>query len=153
MDIQTVYGAFVDYFGDIQFKRIKQDQGYDIYACKTRTGLLYIHYIYVIAQSRPHYKDYMTLNALDWDSLQTRKTEDVLSVPDNTYLIDDKKKQALPDTLNIKDRQKEFSSYITPLPISIKILHDPKRKTVYQYPDSMKLYQAIETYDCIIELL
>jgi hypothetical protein len=153
MDINTVYGAFVDYFGDIQLKRTKQENGYDIYTCKTRSGLLYTHYIYVITQTKPYNKEYMTLNSLDWVCLQTRKTEEYLSVPDNTYLIDEHKKQALPDILTVKDRQKEFSSYLAPLPINIKLLHDPKRKTIYQYPDSIKLYQAIETYDCIIELL
>jgi len=153
MEYEQTYGAFVDYFGDIPLKKIKTVDGYTIYACKTLSGLVMNRYIYVIVKQTPFEKEYTTLAKLDWKSIQTRSTEDHLIVPEVHYTVNEEKKQMLNDKLNMIERKNDRTEYRTSLPVEIILLHDAKKKNSLQYPDSCLFYQAIETYNCCVNLL
>lgn len=148
----SVYGAFVDYFGDVQLKMYKKDAGYTIYGCKLKTSLFLNRYIFVIVPTVGLQPEDTSLNQLDWISFQTRTTEEFYRLPEINLTTGNK--SSLSDVLDVLERTKTTSSYITPtLPIRIKLMHDPKKNNTLQYPDQCKLYQALETFRCVVEML
>ena len=153
---EDLYGAFVDYYGNLPFKKLKQEQGYAIYAHSVGSGLSENRYIFIVVPQgiRP-LPETVNLNSVDWLSFQTRSTLDHHpNIPNSQLLLTEQRKNALPDLINCVERTKEQSRYFTnELPINITLVHDRKKNNTLQYPDKCKLYQALETYNCVIELL
>ena len=153
-DKETVYGAIIDYYGDINMRLIKNQDGWGIYAAKISSGLNLQRYIFVVVPSRLVRLQETNLNNLDWVSFQTRLTDEVYQVPTHNILLDNKRKKALEDRISVLERVKGETHYIThTLPIKIRLLHDPKKNNHLQYPDTLLLYQALETYRCVLEML
>lgn len=151
---ETVYGAFVDYFGDIALKLIKNEGGWAVYAAKVHSGLNLNRYIFVISPAQQAYSEQVKLNDLDWVSFQTRTTDDVHQVPTHHLYLNDDRKKALPDVVTVTNRTADETIYITnSLPIRVRLMHDPKKKNHLQYPDKAKLYQALDTFNCVVDLL
>ena len=151
---ENVYGAFVDYYGDLALRLIKNEDGWAVYAAKVYSGLNQNRYIFVIVPSRMVRNQEATLDQLDWISFQTRTTEDVYNVPQHNVFLDDARKKLMSDRIAVIERVQDETHYVTnDLPIKIRLLHDPKKNNHLQYPDEARLYQALETYRCVIELL
>lgn len=151
---ETVYGAFVDYYGDLTVQLIKNDNGWLVYAARINSGLNQYRYIFVIVHERQGRGSNTTLDQLDWICFQTRNTDELYHVPLHNLYLDNDKKEKLNDIINVLERTKDETIYVTDeLPIKIKLLHDPRKKNHLQYPDTARLYQALETYNCVIELL
>ena len=149
-----VYGALVDYWGDLKMEQIKNTDGWIVYAAKITSGLIQPRYLFAVVPASAGRGQTTSLNNLDWISLQTRTTDDYYNVPAHAFMITEEKKRALSDEISVIDRTKTETMYQTySLPIKIKLLHDPRKNNSLQYPDSLKLYQALETYRCVIELL
>lgn len=148
---ETVYGAFVDYFGDIKLSLIKNENGWSIYGARVHSNLNETRYIFAITHG--FRQNEVTLNNLDWVSLQTRTSDENHNVPTHTLYLTPQRKELLNDKLTVVNRTNEQTEYITNLPIKVRLLHDPKKKNYLQYPDTTLMYNAIETYRCIIELL
>lgn len=153
---EVVYGAFVDFYGDISLNLIKIENNWAVYACRVHSGLGFMNrYLFAIV---PTYyatpPDTMTLNNLDWVSFQTRTTEEVYNVPTHQLYLSPQKKQVLSDKIKSIDRNQNSVSYVTEsLPIKLQLIRDNKRKSAEYYPDQCLIYQALETYHCIVELL
>lgn len=151
---EIVYGAFVDYYGDIGMKQIKNENGWAVYATRVSSGLNQQRYIFAIVPARLSPGPETTLNQLDWVSLQARTTEDHHNVPSFSFFLDEQKKSALGDVIKCVDRTREETFYVTDnLPIKIRLLHDPKKNNFLQYPDQTTLYGALNTFRCVIEML
>ncbi|KKL18564.1 hypothetical protein LCGC14_2474240 [marine sediment metagenome] len=151
---ENVYGAFVEYYGDIALELIKNENSWAVYAAKAYSGLNQHRYIFVIVPSRMMRGQKTTLNQLDWVSFQTRTTDDVYQVPTHHLYLDDKRKKMFSDKITAIERISEETHYITDsLPIKIRLLHDPKKKNHLQYPDQAFMYQALDTYRCVVDLL
>jgi hypothetical protein len=150
---ETVYGAFLDYYGDINVQLIKNEDGWAVYATKVTSGLNDARYIFVVVPVFGQPSESETLNNLDWVCFQTRTTGENYQVPSVSLFVDPKRKQALSDKIQVTERTKTETHYTTQLPIKIRLLHDPKKNNQLQYPDQALLYQALETYRCVIELL
>jgi hypothetical protein len=150
----NLYGGFVDYYGDITLSKIKESDGWTVYGAKIKSVTNLNRYIFAVVDSDLYRFPSYSLNDLDWVSFQTRMTDEVFNVPAYDFLLDENKKKALKDKINIIERVDNTSIYVTPnLPIKIKLLHDPRKNNYLQYPDTALLYQALETYRCVIELL
>lgn len=151
---EQVYGAIIDYFGDVPMKLFKDDNGWLVYGVKVQSALNDNRYIFAIVRSNGYKPIDTTLNQLDWVSFQTRTTDELLQVPTFTFLPKVENRQAASDIINVIDRNKDETTYRTvDLPIKIRLLHDPKKNNYLQYPDSAKLYQALDTFRCVIEML
>lgn len=152
---EDVYGAFVDFYGDIKLGYIKNfDGGWAMYGAQVFSGLNLNRYIFVIIQARLARGQEMTLDQMDWVSFQTRTTEDVHKVPTHHLFVNENQKKALPDIITATSRTGEETRYITDsLPIKVQLMHDPKKNNQLQFPDKMRLYQALGTYRCVVELL
>lgn len=151
---EDVYGAFTDYYGDIKMRLIKVNDGWAVYCCKVYSGLNQNRYIFAVVSQHSASADETSLDKLDWVSLQTRTTDEIHQVPTHHLYLDDKRKKTLSDKLSVVDRTKEATNYVTDsLPIKVRLLHDPKKNNYLQYPDKALLYQALDTYRCIVDIL
>ena len=151
---ESVYGAIVDYFGDLKLKLIKDTDGWYIYCAKIASGLNEQRYIYAISYYTPYLQSEMNLNDLDWVNFQTRTSDEILDVPSYNFSLNETKKKMLSDKIKVLNRTENESIYITDnLPIKIKLLHSKKNNNQLQYPDQALLYQALNTFQCIIETL
>lgn len=162
MSVQDVYGAFIDYYGDIELKMIKSEQGYNVYCTRVNSGLSMTRYIFVVSPTpqtnitdiTPIDGETVTLNSLDWVSFQTRTTEEHYNVPSINLYTGKDRSQSLPDMLTFIARDAESTEYrCETLPIKVNLVHDIKKKNIYQFPDRCKLYQALESFSCVVELL
>lgn len=151
---ELVYGAFVDYYGDIKLRLIKNDNNWYIYCAKINSGLNEQRYIYVVVYYTPYLKEEETLDKLDWVCFQTRTSEEILEVPSHNLVVNETRKKMMYDKIKVIDRTKEETFYITDnLPIKIRLLHNKKKNNQLQYPDETLLYQALNTFNCIVDIL
>ena len=154
---EDVYAAFVDYYGDIKLKVVKQEGGgqWTILAAKCQSYLNLNRYIFVVVPTRLVRAETMSLNELDWVSFQTRSIEESYpGVPTLQLHLTDERKKMLPERITVVDRDRDTTFYITDtLPIKIRLLHDPKKNNYLQYPDKAILFQALETFRCVVDLL
>lgn len=154
MRTEDVYGAFVDYFGNLLFAITKQDSAWTVYACKISSGLNLYRYIFVIVQTSNALKQEEYLNDLDWVSFQTRTSDELYSVPTHSLIKSVEKQAMLKDYCKVVDRVRDRTNYNTAtLPIKLYLQHDPKKKNILQYPDDLYLHQALDTFMCIVEIL
>jgi hypothetical protein len=158
--ITDVYGAFIDYYGDISLKKIKSENGYDVYATRVSSGLSLFRYIFVISESNNNNSvtaldgETKTLNSINWISFQTRTTDENHNVPTITLMPSTTRNEKLSDIVRSTERTTNDTKYICDsLPIVLSLIHDLKKKNVYQYPDACKLYQALETFNSVVEIL
>ena len=152
-DNDAVYGAFLDYFGDIKMGKIKVQDGFAIYATKVNSGLTENRYVFAVVPDNQYLTQESTLNSLNWVSLQTRSSDEHYKVPTVTIYINDNMKKALPDILQVVDRDREKTEYVVKtIPIKVTLMHNIKQNNSLQFPDQCKLYQALETYNCVVEL-
>jgi hypothetical protein len=159
MSLADVYGAFVDYYGNIELGLIRSEQGYDIYSSKVSSGLSMNRYIFVVVPSKTQQSytslgsETVYLNDLNWVSFQTRTTDDNYPVPILTHFVNPDKKTKLPDDLNVVNRTTETTEFsCASLPVKVQLMHEIKKNNVYQYPDKCKFYQALETFNCVVEI-
>ena len=151
---EDVYGAFVDYYGDIKLRLIKVENGWAVYCAKAYSGLNLNRYIFVVVPQRLALGEEATLEQLDWVSFQTRTTDDVHPVPTHNLFLDENRKKMMPDKITTVDRTADETHYVTDsLPIKIRLIHDPKKNNYLQFPDQAFMYQALDTYRCVVDLL
>ena len=151
---ESLYGAFVDYFGDLGLTRIKESDGWSVYSARVYSGLNQQRYIFVIVPTQASKGDTTSLNQLDWVSFQTRQSDDQHKVPIHNVYLTDERKKLLPDKITIVNRTKDETIYVTDsLPITVRLLHDQKKNNYLQYPDQATLYQALNTFRCVVDLL
>lgn len=154
VNIELVYGAFVDYYGDIEMRLIKNNPGWNVYAARAHSGLNQNRYLFAIVPAEKSPGPTTTLNQLDWISFQTRTSDDNHNVPVHHLYLDDRRKKVMSDKITAVNRTADKTDYVTDsLPISITLIHDPKKKNHLQYPDQAFLYQALDTYQCVVEML
>lgn len=151
MNTDIVYGAFVDYYGNIPLTLIKQQENLFVYGVKVSSGLLDNKYIFVVSDTflGPN----TNLNNVNWISFQTRTTQDVHQVPEIHHYLTVAKKEMLKDVISFVERDRKKTEYYCELPIKITLIHDLKQQNSQQYPDKCLLFQALETYQCVVEVL
>jgi len=148
----TLYEKFISYYGNVEFTFLKQEQDWLIYAVRIHSFLNLYRYIFiVIPYENIHISNKITLNEAKWISFQTRTSEELFKVPVLYFISNIEQQHYLSDILQITNRNSNESTYMTSLPISVKLLHEEKKNNYLQYPDKLKLYQALETYNCVIE--
>lgn len=151
---EDVYGAFVDFYGDINMRIIKNENGWAVYAAKAFSGLNINRYVFAIVPSRMVRGEEATLDQLDWVSFQTRTTDEIHNVPTHHFYLDDTRKKTFADKITVVDRSVDETFYVTDsLPIKVRLMHDPKKNNYLQFPDQAFMYQALDTYRCVVDIL
>lgn len=152
--VPQIYNVFNDYYGDLAMRLVRYDGEWKLYGSRIESGLNEYRYLYaVVHASEAPFEADTSLSRLRWASLQTRTTDEYHAhLPVHSLTLNDFKKGVLGQTLTVKGRTKEETEYyVEGLPISVKLMHIMKKRNSMQYPDKVLLYQALETYHCVVE--
>lgn len=141
---------FNEYFGNLVFTQVDHKQNYVIYGAgvaamfgggSKRYVLLFVPSIYA-------HKKSARISELHWDNLQTRTFVGSYRLKNQEWVMPRHKDDVL---LKVVDRTEKYSMYKAPnFPFEILLLHDPKKKTKYQYHNTLNLSAAVETFKAII---
>ena len=153
---------FVEMFKDLTFYRIKVDDGYILYAANiyslTDDGLKYV--MLVVPNVPSMSMKTVKIQHVRWISLQTRSLASIqYDIPSQEldYRALDSRYAKEKITLSAISRGASMTNYVCDKTFGDKILtasllHDPKRKTVNQYPDTIDLRHALKTFQCVLKI-
>lgn len=142
------------YFRDIDFIHVPFEEynGYARYVARlngTEAGK--IRYIFVFVKTEP-YSDLprsSRIYELSWSSIQTRLLNEKIKVPTKRWKLP-KDERTMIYAKNRTDEQTVYEDDRGMLPFRISLIHDPKKKTKYQYNNRMTLLGALETFKCVL---
>lgn len=145
--------AFNSYFKDLIFTRVDEKQGFVVYGAGIATGLGggYMHYVLLFVPSHLAFKTQSRINELPWQNLQTRNLTYSYRLKSQPWVMP----RDIPDVLlEVKSRNKQYSTYISDdIPFEILLLHDSKKKTIYQYNNKINLSAAINTFNGVFNYI
>lgn len=138
------------YFSTLVFSRIEEKQGYVIYgACiGSMLGGGSQRYVLAFVPSHLAIKTQARLKELSWENLQTRTLRNSYRMQKQSYRM----QRGLPDVLlQVVKRDDKYSTYSGPehFPFEVLMIHDPRKKTKYQYNNKLMLSSAIESFNAI----
>jgi len=150
-----IHYAIANFYGDLKLGYIKSDQNWVVYGAKISSGLLSeSRYIFAVVDGGDmDFSKYVQLGSIKWSSFQARTTDENHDVPIHSILMTGDRKQLLPEMLSVVERTKEETRYVSSeLPISVRLLHNKKKNNTLQWPDKLRLSQALNTFQCVIDL-
>lgn len=141
-------------FKDLTFTRVDSKAGYYVYAAGISLGGLAIsgnRYAFVYVPMYHECPDKGSIYSLPWVCVSTRLLQDSYPMKKQEF------KCNLPMNhdphCHLVERTKTSTIYNQPENnLEVTLLHDPKKKSIYQYHNKIHLSYAIETYNCIIKL-
>lgn len=138
------------YFKSLVFTRIEEKQGYAIYGAGVNSGISggIGRYVLVFVPSHLAVLSRAKITDLAWTNIQTRELRDSYRLKKQVLKLS----HTLPNIeLHIISRDKKSSTYIADgFPFEIVLLHNPKKKSAYQYNNKMMLSSVLDTYQCVI---
>lgn len=140
-----------EYFKELVFTKVVEDkEGYAIYGAGIHSNIGVDTMRYVLAFVPVVYakKRQSLLKNLMWKNLQTRTLKNSYKLKQQNW----KMPRDVPDfLLSVVERKKECSIYrCNELPFEILLLHNPKKKTEYQYRNKLMLSAAIDIFETLI---
>lgn len=138
-------------FGKLVFTLVEINKnGYDLYAAAVKGQLMGGKKRYVILSvpfdlSAHNQKE--RINNLRWESIQTRTLENSYPLVPQEWIIP----RDFPIIIfGVKNRLPTYSEYFNDeIDTEVLILHDPKKKTIYQFKNNMELVAILETFSAI----
>ena len=138
-----------DYLKDLVFIRVEDKEGYAVYAAKisgllgagkSRYALAFVPI--ALASAKTSF-----IHNLRWQNVQLRTLQYGYRIKRQVW----KPPNDLPDPImEVKSRQQEYSRYLIPgYPFEILLLHNPRKKTVYQYQNKVFISSAIGEFDSL----
>ncbi|AMQ10839.1 hypothetical protein [Brazilian marseillevirus] len=146
---------FNTYFQSLQFYLVEQKAiggiKYSVYAAKISSlladGQRYV-LLFVPSSSTDVAKSHISM--LQWESLQTRILPNNYNIPLQSLNFRTNKQ----DALQVFQRTPTCTYYSSPeLPAEVALLHNPKKRSIEQFPDKLQLSQALQTFSCVVKLL
>jgi hypothetical protein len=140
-----------EYFKDLIFTKVVEDkEGYAIYGAGIHCNIGGDKKRYVLAFVPVTFakKRQSLLKDLMWKNLQTRNLKNSYNLKQQRWSIP----REVPDfLLYVSDRKKEYSVYnCDEIPFEILLLHNPRKKTEYQYHNKLMLSAAIDMFETLI---
>lgn len=159
-NISTLKQNINSAFGHLLFYRVKDDAMYSVFAALIQSflgdGFKYV----MLVVPRVHVqedKKTCSLFEIPWVCLQTRSLSTRYNISDQAIDPRSMDPRYLPEynrlKLVVKNRTSS-STYYTSYDTSIEVtlLSDPKKKSIYQYPDALDVMQALNTFQCILKI-
>jgi hypothetical protein len=147
---EYVYKCFVDHYNDPIMSKIKDDEHFSVYACKT-TCMLINKCRYLIATVKKDAYQLGTrfnLSEIEWINFQTRVLEGKYDVP--VHYFEPSTKHPMNSEIKESTKNEKISSYNCDfLEIKVYLLHT-KGNSLWEYARIGKLCNALETYQTII---
>lgn len=145
------------YFNNLDFTKFEVNETYTSYICAVRTydQTSKQKYVTVYVLNKDAKLDSAKLKQLRWFSVITT---DMLNLSRNVPLFQFYKSQKDADVskdkvLHMIDRDYLKSVYKfsgRQIPLTVTLLHNEKKKTSFQFPETLTLHQALDTYKCIV---
>ena len=144
---------FNKYFENLVFTRIEEKQGFVIYGAGIAAmfGAGMQRYILLFIPSHLAFKNQAKISELSWQNLQTRSLAYSYKLKAQSWNM----ARDVPDILlNVAERNKNYSTYKgNDFPFEILLLHDPKKKTSYQYHNKIMISAAVETFNAVFNYI
>ncbi len=140
-------------FKDLVFTRVNEKQGYVIYGAGIATGLAGGHkqYVLLFVPSYLAFKPQARIHELSWQNLQTRNLVNSYRLKGQSWVLPRDISNIL---LKVQSRSKKYSTYSADkFPFEILLLHDPKKKTIYQYHNKIMLEATISTFSAVFNYI
>lgn len=145
----SIYPFIESYFSDLIFTRLDSRDGFTMYVA--RLGDMMSHgerYVMLFVPMMEAKQKSGRIKEIPWVNFQTRlltQFEDgrVLSRQIFKPPRISNQKEIL---LKIVERTKAHTKYLSPSGETITLLHDPRKKTMYQYHNSIALSSALDTF-------
>ena len=140
------------FFSSLLFTKIKETDGYAIYGAGISGSMLGKNmYVLLFVEKRMSLLPQAHIRDLQWKSLQTRSLKHQYPLKKQLFLPPKIKNIVLP----IVNRSISSTKYLYREgnnEIEVLLLHDPKKKSAYQYYDKMSLSGCLDTFNCVISL-
>ena len=142
------------YLETLQFTRVEDKQGYAIYGAGI-TGMFGAgkqRYILLFVPSHLAITDRARASELPWQNLQTRNLQYSYRLKKQSW----NPPQTLPNPrFSVMERKDKHSTYLGPpdFPFEVLLLHDPKKKTKYQYHNNLSLYGILESFNSVFNYI
>jgi len=143
-----------EYFRSLIFTKVDEKQAtngrsYAIYGAGI-SGMFgdgSANYILLFVPSELATKRQGRIKELRWENLQTRKLQHRYNLKKQSW----RPSRNLHDPLlSVQKRETNISVYTGPIPFEILLIHDPKRKTIYQFSNHINLSSALETFSAVL---
>jgi hypothetical protein len=145
-----IYSYFCEYFSNPRLRRIKENDSCYIYACKVKSYLgKNKRYIFVFVKKWRVKKDdeYIFLDKLEWEILQTRTMEDVFITPEHNYGEINLPENNYKIHLTKTEGDKTFYKCDSFPQLLVGLISTPNQSRPYSPIGTLKL--AIENYNSI----
>jgi hypothetical protein len=144
---------FNSYFNNLLFTQVDEKEGFSIYGACVSSGLGggLKRYILLFVPLILTFKKKALIHELNWKNLQTRELSYSYKLPPQPWNLP---RGVIDPLLNITKRDLESSQYNAidmNFPFDIILLHNPKKKSKYQYRNSLTLTAAILMFNCVID--
>ena len=145
------------YFDTLVFTKLEEKQtpegnSFFLYGAKTQgmysDGL--INYVLLFVPSHLSIKTKAKITELPWESLQTRRISKNYKILKQSWKPEKDNEDVL---LSVVSREKRYSVYrgSSNFPFEILLLHNPKKKTVYQFNNRIALSSALRTFSSTLK--
>lgn len=151
---ETIKSIINYYFNGLSFSKADSKDNYILYVAKIYSAFADDSSQYIIAMVPQHLsiKDRATINELDWHNIQARKIKKEYLISSQQWNIP---RDVLPLNFILKDRSSSQTSYKSRegLNLDLLLLHNPRKKSEYQYPNNITFLAALGTYSCVLSLI
>jgi hypothetical protein len=141
------------YFGNILFSKVEQKENFTIYAASLTSSFGDGKKQYALAFVPTHMAilDKGFLRDFHWQNIQTRYLTNGYKIRSQRWDLP----RNLPTPMfNVKDRTKTYTKYMCEdYPMEMVLLHDPKKKSNFQYHNRMNMMAALMSFRCAINLI
>ena len=143
------------YFDRLVFVKIEQKENFTIYAAAISSSFGDGKKTYALAFVPAHLAilDKGFLKDLHWQNFQTRTLTNGWKIPGQRW--DMRQLKGLPTPMfDAVERNESKTKYRCETePLEMVLLHDPKKKSVYQYHNRINLLAALATFKCVLNFV
>jgi hypothetical protein len=152
---------FAKYFASLEFTYFEEKQNYAIYVAgiDNMIGADMRQYIIAFVPAHLALQKKARLSELPWKNLQARMCNRAVynKIPLQGWKIPANTEIASSITLCVTDRKTEYSIYkaknFQEFPFEVLMIHEAKKRTIYQYPNEMNLHWAIDKFQTIFNYI
>lgn len=148
MDIVNIY------LSGLTFYKVDNTADFCIYAAKLHDLVLgdQNNYVLVFVQSHLAILNMCQIHELKWRNVQTRKLhKNKYNIPPQIYKPPSNTEDPIFELIERTQKHSSYRCDILP-DMAIELLHDIRKKTIYQYYGKITLSSALATYSCSITL-
>jgi hypothetical protein len=153
LDSINAYSFFVYYFNNPMMKRIKTVGDQYLYACKIPSMLAKDkHYVIAVVDiNKAPYIEEVTLDQINWSTLQTRTLDESYNVPVHRYL--DKHDEISLSHIEIDEKTDKMYRYKSVKLPSLKVYLLFSKNQTRSFSNTGSIKVAIEMYSTIFSLI